>query len=144
MRFARYPKHRLAGSQISKRRISVAKKAIEKEKQSWGLFADIAEPTYTSPEERISRMDFQAWCFWQAMRDSRASQWHAVRSALYSLDSAQRNAVLEDWEHCLYPSDPIYMSIFLRKFHSIDVVFPEYDISERMHYYFQCNQEERY
>ena len=59
------------------RRVKNAARAIEKTRQSWGLFAEVVE--LETPEARVARMDRTGEAYTQRLRDFEAGCWRLAR-----------------------------------------------------------------
>ena len=74
------------------RRVKNAARAIEKTRQSWGLFAEVVE--LETPEARVARMDRTGEAYTQRLRDFEAGCWKRGRRALQAQPPAVRRRFL--------------------------------------------------
>ena len=112
MRFER--QHRRALRPITGRRLSAARRALQREADEVALFPEL-QPTET-PEQRIARLDADAAAHFQKMRDHTAATWRRARRALRTLTPAQLAEVMDRWHspnwappaHASYLADLIH------------------------------------
>jgi hypothetical protein len=99
---------------VTGRRLSAARRALQREKESVGLFPEL-QPTET-PEQRIARLDAYAQEHMQRMRDRTAAMWRRVRSAFRTLTPAQRQYVLAQWNASNWhpPHEAHYLADLIR------------------------------
>lgn len=117
MRFQRCA-FRFERQAITKQRLVAARKAIERERQRDGLFAE--GKTYETPEERLERLECERKAWVQRLRAQYAAEWKRIRAALFALPAEKRRELLAAWKTCGYPATPEYMAAFLRK-HGVSV-----------------------
>lgn len=99
---------------IAPRHLAAAARAVKRERESWGLFAD--QVAIETPEERIARMDdtYKKWA--QGIRRYEASQWLKARRALRMLPGNIREGILGTWNSSKWlPGEGAYFSTFLRR-----------------------------
>jgi len=115
MRFVRFPRN--SKREHTTRQLASAKRAMERQKQSWGLFSEIVPPQDASPEDRLARIDdeFERW--WLRLRCSIAGDWLKARSILRSLPAERRARLLAEWQCSRCPGDAAYLLDFLRMRH---------------------------
>jgi hypothetical protein len=99
---------------ITGRRLSAARRALQREKASVALFPEL-QPTET-PEERIARLDAEAQAHVQRMRDRTAATWRRARRSFRTLTPAQRDYVLAQWNatHWHPPHEAHYFADLIR------------------------------
>jgi hypothetical protein len=110
MRFNRY-NFRVKQPDLSDKKLNNAAKAIERQRQKMGLFADFTETM--TPEQRIR---LQTDAYNERVIENRArlaAMWRECRKAIYSLPSEQREQILAEWNRCKYPGEPAYLKDFL-------------------------------
>ena len=115
MRFVRFPRN--TKREHTTRRLASAKRAIERQRQSWGLFADVMTPQDASLEERLARIDDECDRFWSQLRRFVAGEWRKGRTVLRSLPAERRAELLAEWQRCNWPGDATYFLDFLRTKH---------------------------
>ncbi len=93
MKFAR--QSRTAFRPITGRRLSAARRALQREADKVALFPEL-QPTET-PEQRIARLDANAEAHFQRLRDHTAATWRRARRAFRTLTPEQREQVLARW-----------------------------------------------
>jgi len=115
MRFVRFERN--TKREHTTRRLAVATRAMERQKKSWGLFADLVSPQDASPEDRLARIDdeFERW--WSKLRRFVAGDWLKARSILRSLPAERRAELLAEWQQSKWPADAAYLLDFLRMRH---------------------------
>jgi hypothetical protein len=85
-----------------------AKQAVEKERKSWGLFADQVE--LETPEDRVQRLGQRNIGYRATMRSNKARWWWEARRSLAQLSEKDRTAVIDHWNAPWYPRDsPVYL-----------------------------------
>ena len=99
MRFER--QHRRVLCPITGRRLSAARRALQREADEVALFPEL-QPTET-PEQRIARLDAANQAHFQRMRDQAAATWRRARRALRSLTPAQLADVMDRWHSPNWP-----------------------------------------
>ena len=67
------------GRQVNNRRLSAAKRAIQKERDKYPLFPELVE--FETPEERIAAMDAKAAIWVAGLRGFEARQWRKATTA---------------------------------------------------------------
>lgn len=97
----------------SKRRLTAARKAIEKETEACGLFPWMA-PQET-PEERCARLDEANRNYIRKIRQRVADSWRDSRAKLYALPDDERRKLIEEWNKSGLPGSNEYFAGFLRK-----------------------------
>jgi hypothetical protein len=86
------------------RRISAAKRAIQREKDKTPLFPELA-PEQTL-EQRQSRIDRQGDFFSKTMRANRANCWRKARAFIRALPEEERTRLLDKWNTEFMPGSP--------------------------------------
>ena len=97
MRFTRYPKSdRPESRTVSPQRLAAAKKAVQKDKDSWALFPENVK--HQTAEERISAWNVGAFEFWQDQRAHVAATWRRARARLRKLPALKRAGLIRYWQ----------------------------------------------
>ena len=98
---------------VTRQRLTAARKAIERERARWGMFAD--QMTFETPEERIARIDEGVLESIRYRRAQQAETWRRARRALFALPTQRRRELTREWnEHRWLPGDASYLLEFLR------------------------------
>ncbi len=105
MRFDRYP--RGSSYEITPRKLACAKKAVEKDKESWGLFPEYVK--HTTAEERLAALAVHREEWLQDMRDHKAAKWREARRELRALPPLKQSGLRRYWAQCRMPGDPVYL-----------------------------------
>jgi len=95
------------------RRIANAKRAVEADKESCGLFPELAK--FQTAEERLDHIDDVEVRHWQSIRDYEASCWRKVRRRLQSMDAARRDEFLRVWNASFCPAEAVYALDCMRR-----------------------------
>ena len=122
VRFSRCP-YRYQRRAITRQRLTAATKAIERERQRDGLFADVQ--AYETPEERLARLEAEQEAWVRQMRARWLEEWRRIRAALCAAPAERRRQIVAAWRTCGWPGSPEYIATFLRK-HGV-IVRPELD-----------------
>lgn len=113
MRFDRYPRP-VEKRERTPRRVAAAKRAVQKEKDSWALFPAMA--THQTAEERLDALDVHTREWWRAMRQNRADSWRRARRALRRLPDIRRAGLVRYWQTTWGgPKDPVYLLGMIRE-----------------------------
>lgn len=88
----------------SPRRISCAKKAVEKEAEAMALCPDLRR--YSNLEERITLMDQREIRITTHMRAARARLWREARAMIRSLSPEARATLKQKWNTRFMPGTP--------------------------------------
>lgn len=114
MRFKRYPIRREDRRGITPRRITAARRSLDRQAEKLPLFASMIRETQPTPEERIKSMDdgFQ-WIVGE-WRDLRAEHWRKGRKMFMSLPDLVRTDLREKWGRSQWPGDGTYFCEFVR------------------------------
>jgi len=105
---------------ITTRRLSAAKRALQKERDNYPLFAEQVADEQPTPEERIRSHDEQNADHWQTIRDHRARVWRDARAVVDALPSDQRTALLDAWNRSTIPASAAYFADFVGRFLEAD------------------------
>ena len=107
IRWTRYPV-RADMPPPSARRLNNAKKAVEREKEKYGLFPELA--TFQTGEERLAHIDAETQRHFQKLRKSEAENWIEARKILREMNFAQRLATLLYWnKYTSCPASAVYL-----------------------------------
>jgi hypothetical protein len=112
MRFKRYPGKE--PHQVTPRKRAAAERAVRKEQDRYALFPELVR--HRSADERLEAMALQRDKWWRAMRDHQARQWRRARGLLRSLPEAVQAEVKTLWQEPIYPGDPVYLLVLIRKY----------------------------
>jgi hypothetical protein len=111
MRFTRYPKDE--PYQITSRKLSAARRAVQREKDRYSLFPELVK--HQSPEDRLAAIAAKREAWWQEMRDRQAKLWRKARQALRELPLGPQTAIKRYWKICGCPGDPVYLLTIIRE-----------------------------
>ena len=123
MRFFRYP--RPLQREITSRRLSAARRAIQRDRDSWALFPEYVK--HHTAEERIAAVDEDVSAAFQLRRQQRAEAWRRARAALRQMPVQQRRDAMEFWQRGIYPASPEYLLALIRSITTGRFKLAEYD-----------------
>jgi len=123
MRFFRYP--RPPQREITSRRLSAARRAIKRDRDSWALFPEYVK--HHTAEERIAAVDEDVSAAFQLRRKQRAEAWRRARAALRQMPAQQRRDAMEFWQRGIYPASPEYLLALIRSITTGRFKLAEYD-----------------
>ena len=123
MRFFRYP--RPLQREITSRRLSAARRAIQRDRDSWALFPEYVK--HHTAEERIAAVDEDVSAAFQLRRHQRAEAWRRARAALRQMPEQQRRDAMEFWQRGIYPASPEYLLALIRSITTGRFKLAEYD-----------------
>jgi hypothetical protein len=108
-----FPKEPYRSQIVTETRLRFARESLEKERASWGMFAD--QMVTETAEERIRRQDDITRQEFRRRRQETADLWRRGRRALFALPEEERRDLLVRWNnmHGL-PGSPEYFLDFLR------------------------------
>ena len=105
MRFTRYPKDE--PYQITSRKLSAARRAVQKEKDRYPLFPELLK--HQTAEERLASIAEERESWGHERRNRHARLWRKARRALRELPPGPRAAIKRYWKICGCPGDPVYL-----------------------------------
>ena len=95
------------------RRLAAARRALERERERYALFADQVAAEQETAEERIDRFDQRGIDQDQGHRDLAAKHWRWGRQ-LDGLAAEIKASILEAWNRTLAPPEAHYFADFVR------------------------------
>jgi len=116
IRFRRCPRHTGHVNGINPRRLSAARKALAKERETAGLFAHLVARTQPTPEQRIATTDLNTETAFCEERVARARDWKSVRVKLRAIPEPLRHTVIFEWNVAGCPGEPEYLLTHIRLF----------------------------
>lgn len=112
MRFDRSTKILPVG--ITPRRLSAARRAVQRDKYSWALFPEFVK--HQTPEERIQEIDKGLILAEIERRQEQANKWRENRRRLARMPEPLRSGVLRYWNaHGWMPGAPGYLGGLLHE-----------------------------
>jgi hypothetical protein len=123
MKFFRYA--RSPQREITSRRLSAARRAIQRDKDSWALFPEYVR--HHTAEERIAAVDEDVSEGFRLRRKHRADAWRRARAAVRQMPIQQRRDALEFWQRGIYPASPEYLLGLIRSITTGRFNLAEYD-----------------
>ena len=87
------------GRPISPRRLAMAKRALEREREKAPLFADEITKEQPTPTERILQLEERAKRMFQRLRNFEACQWKRARKLLRTLPLESQRKFLDYWNN---------------------------------------------
>jgi hypothetical protein len=107
IRFVRMERHTLAPMGINNRRLSAARRAIQKQRDREGMFADAL--TFDTPEDRIARTDAGHIQAFYRERARRAEAWREARRRLRHIQDGWRRYIVATFNTSGMPKEPAYL-----------------------------------
>ena len=100
MRFSRNTsKEIILNTAQSKRRLAAAKRALQRERDKYPLFADEIARNQPTPEERIEMLNQESIRRVARMRKFRAEMWRKGRKMLKELSENEQKRFLDYWNN---------------------------------------------
>ena len=100
---------------ITPRRLSAAKRALQRQRERLPLFADQVAAEQGTPEERIEHFDQRQLEREQGHRDLAARHWRWGRYQLSQLSAEIRLEIIERWNSSMIPPQSHYFADFVRR-----------------------------
>jgi hypothetical protein len=111
MRFTRYPGRYIDRDEApNKRRLSSARRALQRERDKAPLFAREIAAEQPTPEGRIQQLDAGAAAWLADRRRGVAAGWKACRAELRSLPADLMLAILREWQYGYLPGSHEYLA----------------------------------
>lgn len=107
MRFKRYRTR--TPRPITPRRLSAAKRALQRERDKFPLLTDWVAQQQPTPEGRLDHFQSVEARRIESTRQNRADNWKRARRLLRLLPSEIRQAILDKWNNHSMPADPAYL-----------------------------------
>ena len=98
---------------ITPRRLSAAKRALQKERNRYALFVN--QLVQEEPEERINRFDAQVLVREQSYRNLAAKHRRWGREELRNVATEDRSRILDAWNGSSIPPEAHYFADFVRR-----------------------------
>ena len=100
---------------ITPRRLSAAKRALQRQRERLPLFSDQVAAEQGTPEERIEHFDQNQLEREKGHRDLAARHWRWGRHQLSQLSAEIRLEIIERWNRSLIPPHSHYFADFVRR-----------------------------
>lgn len=109
MRFDRVHRHQFESGLQNNRRLAAARKAVQRDKDSWILFPEYVK--HHTAEERVAAIDMGRVQWQIDDRNERAAKWRAVRRRLACFAEPLRTQLLRYWNsRSMVPGHPTYLA----------------------------------
>ena len=115
MRFDRASKPADYTREVTTRRLAAAQRALTKERERAGLFADDVAARQVSPRERVEQADRNLLLTIQENRACAARAWRWVRSLVQELPAGLRKDLLSHYGKGSWPKNPAIITYLLEK-----------------------------
>jgi hypothetical protein len=110
IRFERLPKHLVERKPVSKLRLLHAERALKRQREKAGLFADHLAASQPTPEQRIRAIDDRSQLGALEDRTHRAAAWRRCRAMLAKMPADARRRILFKWNVASCPAVPEFLS----------------------------------